>query len=108
MERFADWWSARELDAEWRTPIKSVQGFRPVGGYLIGTATHLEFVPNRLEAMVGAKPWTAATDDIQDITLGRRRLRIVSAGDSGGTHTLYTNRPGAVRKHLGALLHSAR
>ena len=101
MTQLADWWLNRELDADWRVPISSVQGFRLIGGFLAGTATHLEFIPNRLEAMVGAASWIVVRDDIESVTLGRRRLRIESAA---GRRTLFTNRPTTVRGHLGALL----
>jgi hypothetical protein len=102
MGRVADWWLNRSVDGDWQLPISSVQGFRPVGGYLIGTSTTIEFVPNRFEALVGGSPWTAAVSEIETVTLGRRRLRIVAAG--GGSQTLFTNRPQAVRRHLASFL----
>ncbi len=101
MGQLSNWWLNRTVEADWLLPISSVQGFRPVGGYLIGTGTAVEFVPNRFEAAVGGSAWRAALDDIQTVSLGRRRLRIVS---SQGSKTLFTNRPKAVRRHLAALL----
>jgi hypothetical protein len=108
MGRVADWWLNRKLDedGDWRVPISNVQGFRPVGGYLIGTSTTLEFVPNRLEALVGASSWTAAVSDIDSVTLGRGRLRIVAAETAGGNQTLCTHRPRAIKRHLAPLLES--
>jgi hypothetical protein len=103
MGQISDWWLNRTVDGDWQLPIKSVQGLRPVGGYLVGTATTLEFVPNRFEALVGATSWTTSMADIESVTLGRRRLRIVSH-DAAGSHTLYTSRPKAVRARLATLL----
>lgn len=101
MTQLTDWWLNSELNSDWRVPISSVQGFRLVGGFLLGTATHLEFIPNRLEAMVGAASWNVALTDVRDATLGRRRLRIETVG---GRRTLFTNRPALVRRHLDELL----
>lgn len=98
MGQFRDWWLNRVVDGDWQLPISSVQRHRPVGGYLIGTATSLEFVPNRFEALIGGSSWMVAVDDVESITLGRRRLRIVST--VGDQQTLFTNRPQAVRRHL--------
>jgi hypothetical protein len=47
MGRGVDWWLNRHPGGDWRVRISNVQGFRPVGGYLIGTSTTIEFVPNR-------------------------------------------------------------
>lgn len=102
MGQLSDWWLNRTVTAEWQLPISSVQGFRPVGGYLIGTPEAIEFVPNRFEALIGGAPWVARRDEIESITLGRRRLRIISTG--GRRQTLYTNRPATVRRHLAAHL----
>jgi hypothetical protein len=104
MGRVADWWLNRSVDGDWQLPISSVQGFRPVGGYLIGTSTTIEFVPNRFEALVGGSSWTAPVSEIEIVTLGRRRLRIVGVGGGGGSQTLLTNRPRAVRRHLSSFL----
>ena len=104
MAQLADWWLNRRLDGDWQVPISSVQGFRPVGGYLVGDERTIEFVPNRFEVLVGAAAWVAAVADIQSVTLGRRRLRIISPDAAGGSRTLYTNRPKAVRRCLAALL----
>jgi hypothetical protein len=104
MGRTADWWSNRTLGGDWQVPISSLQRFRPVGGYLIGTATSIEFVPNRFEALVGGTSWTASFSDIEDVTLGRRRVRLVRSEQAGGNRTLFTNRPKAVRRHLTPLL----
>ena len=102
MGRINDWWLNRTVTAEWRLPISSFQGFRPVGGFLIGTATGIEFVPNRFEALVGGSSWSADLNDIENVTLGRRRLRITT--DVGRHRLLFTNRPKAVRRHLADLL----
>jgi hypothetical protein len=104
MGQVADWWLNRRLDGEWQVPISSVQGFRPIGGYLVGTASSIEFVPNRFEAMVGASSWSTSVADIQSVSLGRGRLRIVCPDEAGGTRTLRTNRPKALRKCLAALI----
>ncbi len=102
--RVVEWWLNQKLDGEWSLPISHVQGFRPVGGYLVGTSTTLEFVPNRFEVLVGGTTWSAPLADIEQVSLGRRRLRIVTRGNGGGRQTLYTNRPRAVRRHLAELL----
>jgi len=101
--RINDWWLNRAVTADWRLPISSFQGFRPVGGFLIGTATSIEFVPNRFEALVGGAAWSTDLSSIEGVTLGRRRLRITSAADSQ-SRILFTNRPQAIRRHLAALL----
>jgi hypothetical protein len=100
--RINNWWLNRTVTADWRLPISCVQGFRPVGGFLIGTAAAIEFVPNRFEAMVGGSAWRIDLDDITAVTLGRHRLRITLA--AAESRTLFTNRPQAVRRHLAALL----
>jgi len=102
--QFNDWWLNRRVVGDWSLPISSLQGFRPVGGYLIGTSTSIEFVPNRFEALVGGSSWLTRMDTIEIVTLGRRRLRIVSADGAGGSQTLFTHRPKALRRHLAALL----
>jgi hypothetical protein len=96
--QLSDWWLNRAVTADWQLPISSFQGFRPVGGYLIGTPETIEFVPNRFEAMIGGAPWVARRDEIESITLGRRRLRIIST--TGQRQTFCTNRPAAVRRLL--------
>ena len=106
MGRVVEWWIDRKrtlLEGEglWALPISHVQGFRPVGGYLVGTSTTLEFVPNRFEVLVGGSGWTAPLTDIEHVKLGARRLDIVTGG---GRRTLRTFRPKAVRQHLGHLL----
>jgi hypothetical protein len=102
--QFNNWWLNRTVIADWWLPISSLQGFRPVGGFLIGTSTSIEFVPNRFEALIGGSPWLAPMDRIEVVTLGRRRLRIVSTDDAAGGRTLFTHRPNAVRRNLAALL----
>lgn len=104
MGHIADWWLNRKVDAEWSIPMSSVQGFRPVGGFLLGSGTTIEFVPNRFEVLVGGSAWTTSLNDVKRITLARRRLRIESVDATGTSRTLFTNRPRAVRRHLGALL----
>jgi hypothetical protein len=104
MGRIADWWLNRKVDADWSMPISNVQGFRPVGGFLIGSAGTIEFVPNRFEAMIGGTAWTASVNNVRSVTLGRRRLRIEVQDAAGSTRTLFTNRPKAVRRHLAGLL----
>lgn len=104
MGRINDWWLNRTVTAEWRLPISSFQGFRPVGGFLIGTSTSIEFVPNRFEALFGGSSWSTELSSIEGVSLGRRRLRITSAGFDGQSRILFTNRPQAVRRHLAALL----
>lgn len=42
--------------------------------------------------------------EIESVTLGRRRLRIVAAEGAGGSQTLFTNRPRAIRRHLASFL----
>ena len=101
MGQLSDWWLNRTVTADWQLPISSIQGFRPVGGYLIGTSETIEFVPNRFEAMIGGAPWVARRDEIESISLGHRRLRIIS---TSGRQTFCTNRPAAVRRHLAAHL----
>jgi hypothetical protein len=101
--QFNDWWLNRTVVGDWWLPISSFQRFRPVGGFLIGTATSIEFVPNRFEALVGASSWLVPMDRIEFVTLGRRRLRIVSADDAG-TQTLFTHRSDALRRNLATLL----
>jgi hypothetical protein len=108
MGQVTDWWLNRGTDDarqfDWELPISSVQRFRPVGGYLLGTATALEFIPNRFEARVGGAPWVTPLTDLQSVTLGRRRLQLIVTG--APTRTLYTNRPQALRRHLRGLLTS--
>jgi hypothetical protein len=107
MGQFTDWWLNRpanpDRQIDWELPISSVQKFRPVGGYLIGTSTTLEFEPNRFEALIGGTPWVISREHIQQLTLGRRRLQIVTGGDDG-SRTLFTNRPATIRRHLQDLL----
>jgi hypothetical protein len=108
MGRVADWWMNRRLDGDWQMPISNVQGFRPVGGYLIGTSTSIEFVPNRFEALVGGSAWTTSVNEIDSVTVGRRGLRIAVtvAGPAGAaaSQTLFTNRPATARRHLARFL----
>jgi hypothetical protein len=104
MGQIADWWSNRALGGDWQMPISSFQRFRPVGGYLIGTATTIEFVPNRFEALIGGSGWTASLSDIESVTFGRRHVRLVRSENAGGNQTLCTNRPKAVRRNLASLL----
>jgi len=100
--RINDWWLNRTVTADWRLPISSFQGFRPVGGFLIGTSTSIEFVPNRFEALAGGSSWSTELDSVETVSLGLRRLRITSV-DDGPSRILFTNRPRAVRRHLAAL-----
>jgi hypothetical protein len=100
--QFNDWWLNRTVVGDWWLPISSFQRFRPVGGFLIGTSTSIEFVPNRFEALVGGSSWLVPMDRIEIVTLGRRRLRIVSA--DAASQTLFTHRPNALRRNLAALL----
>jgi hypothetical protein len=101
-QEFTGWWLKRPMDTiDWLVPISSFQRFRPVGGYLMGSAGLIEFVPNRFEAMVGGRAWRAPIDDIEKIVMQRRRLRIMSPN---GNQTLLTHRPQAVRRHLGHLV----
>ena len=104
MGQMADWWSNRTLGGDWYMPISSFQRFRPVGGYLIGTSTTLEFVPNRFEALIGGSGWTASLSDIESITVGRRHVQLVRSEQAGGSRTLCTHRPKAVRRNLAELL----
>jgi hypothetical protein len=62
----------------------------------------IEFVPNRFEALIGGSSWLVPMDRIENVTLGRRRLRIVS--DDAGCQTLLTHRADALRRNLAALL----
>ena len=108
MGRSANWWANRTLAGDWQVPIRSFQGFRPVGGYLVGTTSSIEFVPNRFEALIGGSSWTAPLSGLESVTVGRRRLQLVWATDAGGSRTLCTSRPQAVQRHLAALLDTPR
>jgi len=105
MSGFTAWWLDRPVaDLDWKVPISSWQRFRPVGGYLAGSAGHIEFIPNRFEAMVGGRPWKLALADVDRVVLVPRRLRITFAD---GEHVLVTHRSEALRRHLGFLLEPA-
>ena len=104
MGQIADWWSNRALGGDWQMPISSFQRFRPVGGFLIGTSTTLEFVPNRFEALIGGSGWTVSLKDLEGVSLGRRHVQLIRSEEAGGSRTLCTNRPKAVRRNLAELL----
>jgi hypothetical protein len=100
---FTDWWLNHPVgNVDWKVPISDWQRIRPVGGYLVGTAGQIEFVPNRFEAMVGGRAWRLPTAQIERIVLEARRLRITAP--EGRQIVLITHRAQALRRHLGFLL----
>ncbi|MBF6176908.1 hypothetical protein [Nocardia otitidiscaviarum] len=43
----------------WRRPANRTQGGRAVGGTLYLTSTRLRFEPNRMDALMGGRSWSA-------------------------------------------------
>ena len=95
MSRLTWWLSDPELGA-WQLPAARTAGLRLVGGALIGTPDGVRFVPNRVEALAGSRPWEVRQAEIADLTLGRRRLRITTA--DGERVTFWINRLFGMRR----------